>query len=61
MIKVNLDLRKAAEESGVRQWQIADRLGITEQKLCVMLRKELPDDVKERILTIIKELKEGEV
>ena len=51
----NLQIRQALKESNIKHWQLAEMLGIGESTLCVKLRKELPTEEKERILTIIKE------
>jgi len=56
----NVDIREAATSSQVRLWQIADVLGIADSNLSRKLRKELPQDEKDRIFSIIKQLaKEG--
>lgn len=40
-----IELRKILRDTGVRQWQIAERMGIREDKLSKMLRHELsPED-----------------
>lgn len=52
----NSDIREAAAGAGVRLWQIADKLGITDFTLSRKLRKELPPEEKARIFSIIKEL-----
>ena len=56
----NQDIRKAIGGAGLKQWQVADALGIDDSNFSRMLRKELPDDVKEKILNAIKELEDGE-
>ncbi len=52
----NQDIRMAAANAGIRLWQIADALGITDGNLSRKLRKELPDDEKKRIFSIIQDL-----
>lgn len=52
----NQDIRQAATGAGVKLWQIADVLGITDSTLSRKLRKELPQEEKNRIFSIIKEL-----
>lgn len=52
----NFDIRKAAVSSKVKLWQIADELGIADSNLSRKLRKELPEEEKERIFSIIKQL-----
>lgn len=54
----NLDIRLAATGAGVRLWQIAEALGITDSSFSRKLRKELSDSQKQEILGIIERLKE---
>ena len=57
----NQDIRDAAKKSGIKLWQIADKLGIWDATLSRKLRKELPQEEKEKIIGIIAELaKEAE-
>ena len=59
-MQVNEDIRAAAKASGVRLWQVAERLGIRDNNLSRKLRHELPDSEKIQVLQIIAELA-GEV
>lgn len=52
----NLDIRKVAEQSNVKLWQIADYLGKTDGNFSRMLRKELKEAEKQKIFSIIEEL-----
>lgn len=52
----NQDIKRAAGGAGVRLWQVADALRITDSALSRKLRKKLPDDEREEILSIIKQL-----
>ncbi|MBQ7542573.1 MAG: hypothetical protein IJT44_09820 [Clostridia bacterium] len=52
----NKDIREAAKTAGVKLWQIADRLGITDGNFSRKLRKELAEADKQKILAIIDEL-----
>ena len=54
----NTDIRKYAKTHGVRLWQIADELGISEITMSRKLRYELSEDEKQKILEIINELAE---
>ena len=54
----NQDIKNAAAGAGVKLWQIADVLGITDSTFSRKLRKELPDVEKERIHVIIEFLSE---
>lgn len=52
----NVDIRQAAEQAGVKLWQIADALGIADFAFSRKLRHELPSEEKDRIFAIISEL-----
>lgn len=56
----NQDIKRTAAGAGVKLWQIADKLGIADCSLSRKLRKELPQEEKARIFSIIRELS-GEV
>lgn len=53
----NLDIRKEASNAGVKLWQIAEKLGINDGNFSRKLRKELNNEEKARIRTIIAEIK----
>jgi hypothetical protein len=52
-IMTNLEIRTALKEKRMFNYELAELLGITEFTLSRKLRKELPDDEKQRILEII--------
>jgi len=52
----NQDIRRAAQNAGVKLWQIADELGIMDTSFSRMLRKELSDEKKAEIFGIIEKL-----
>ena len=54
----NIDVRKAIENAGLKYWQIADRLGVYDGNFSRMLRRELPQEKKQRIIQIIQDLKQ---
>ena len=56
----NQDIRKAISGAGLKYWQVAHAIGVNDGNFSRMLRKELPDNVKEKILNAIKELEDGE-
>lgn len=53
----NRDIRTAALKAGVKNWQIADKLGIHEGTFSRKLRYELNSEEKSKIINIIEELK----
>lgn len=52
----NGDIREAAKKAGVFLWQIAERVGVNDGNFSRKLRRELPTEEREKILTIINEL-----
>ena len=52
----NKEIRRKIGAYGLKQWQVADALGMSEATFYRKLRKELPNDEKEKILAIIEEL-----
>lgn len=52
----NQDIRRMAAGAGVKLWQIADALGIADCSLSRKLRKELPQEEKEKIFSVIQRL-----
>lgn len=49
----NIDVRVEATKRGVKLWQIAERLGISDANFSRKLRRELPADEQSKILEII--------
>lgn len=59
-MKQNSTVREAIKNANLKHWEIADRLGISENTLVRWLRVPLPIDKHERIMKAIQELsKEG--
>ena len=56
----NQDIRNAIGGNGLKHWQVAEALGVSESLLSRKLRSELPDDEKNKILEIVKQLAKGE-
>ena len=52
----NQDIRAAIEAAKIRYWQVAAMYGCTDGNFSRKLRKELPDEEKEKIFSIIREL-----
>lgn len=51
----NLEIRRAMFNSGIKQFQLAKLLGISEAGVYRLLREELPAEKKEMILRAIKD------
>ena len=54
--ETNRDIKRAAKNSGVFHWEIAEKLGIQDSAFSRKLRRELPDQEKQEILKIIETL-----
>lgn len=52
----NNEIRQAAKAAGVKLWQVADAVGLNDGNFSRKLRHELPDEEKQKILTIIQQL-----
>ena len=52
----NADIRAKLAITGVKQFEVADRLNINETSLSRKLRRELQDSEKQRIFAIIDEI-----
>ena len=53
----NFNIRVEAARNGVKLWQVAEKLGMTDSSLSRKLRRELPDAEQQHILTIIEEIR----
>lgn len=58
MNNLNSDIRIIAFQNGIKMYEIADKLKIHYVTLNNKLRKDLSTEEKEKILNIIKELRE---
>lgn len=54
----NRDIRDAAKSAGVKFWQIANKLNVSEATITRLMRTELTAEKKAEILKIIAQLKE---
>lgn len=52
--KENPRVREALKQRGIFQWQLSKRLGISEVTLVRWLRDPLPEEVEEKIMSIIQ-------
>ena len=56
----NIEIRECAKKNGVKLWMVAEAMGIADSGLSKKLRRELPKDERERILSVINQLAAGE-
>lgn len=50
----NEKYREYIKKTGFKQWRIAEILGISEGTLCKMLREQLPENVLDGLINIVK-------
>lgn len=50
----NKKIRDTIKDRGLRQWQVADALGVSEATFVRRMRYELPPEEREHVLQIIK-------
>lgn len=53
-MKQNQEIRQTIKDAGLRHWQVADALGISESKLSKMFRYPLTDQQKQAVERAIK-------
>lgn len=56
----NNDVRNAIKEANVLYWRVAEEIGITDGSFSRMLRKELPEEKKEKIYQAIEKIRAEE-
>lgn len=52
----NTAIRTRAKEKGVRLWELAEIMGISEPTITRRLRRELPAEQQEKMLALIDEI-----
>lgn len=52
----NNEIKSLISLSGINQYEVASKIGITEFYLCRLFRQELSDKWKEKIVSAIKEI-----
>lgn len=55
----NADIREAARSKGVRLWEVAEGIGISDATFSRKLRRELSADERQRVMEVIKNLSEA--
>ena len=54
--QLNLDIREAIKMHDLRQYQVAEKIGVSEFTFSRWLRNELSDEIKQVIFAAIREL-----
>ncbi len=49
----NEKIRRYLDEKRMYHYELAEHLGISKDKFCLLLRKEMPDDIQQKILEVI--------
>ncbi|MFR8118528.1 hypothetical protein [Roseburia inulinivorans] len=49
----NKEIRNAMKQKGITQWKLGELLGVSENTVNRKLRKELPEEEKQKILEVI--------
>lgn len=52
----NEDIRREMAINGVKQWQVAQKMGLRESAFCAILRWELAETEKEKLRGLIREI-----
>ena len=61
MVECNMEIRETIRRSRIKQYEIANKIGVNKSTLNVWLHvKELPPERKEQILQAIEEIKAEE-
>lgn len=55
IMKNNKEIREALKAAGLKQWKLGELLGCSESTVYRKLRKELPEDEKQKILKMIND------
>lgn len=53
----NQEIRNAIRSAGVRQWQVAEAMGLREDTLSRKLRHELNEETKRKVLAAVEKAK----
>lgn len=53
----NVEIKIALKQRNMKQWELAELIGVTEWTFSKWMRKELPQEKKDEILGVIKNAK----
>ena len=56
VLKKNLEIRSIARKEGVALWQVAESYGLCDCSFSKLLRRELPEKKREKIISFIERL-----
>lgn len=55
-MQANREIRSSAKQAGVKLWEVAEAIGISDGMLSRKLRRELPEAEQRKILSIVADL-----
>lgn len=55
-MQANMEIRSSAKRAGVKLWEVAEAIGISDGMLSRKLRRELPEVEQRKILSIVADL-----
>ena len=55
-MQANMEIRMNAKKSGVKLWEVAEAIGITDGMFSRKMRRELPEAERRKILNIVADL-----
>lgn len=58
MEKANLDIKNAMLKANVKQWEVAEAYGLSESNFSRLLRRELIQEKKQKVINIINKIKQ---
>ena len=59
MLNTNKELRQKMKQAGLKQWQLAELLGIREDAFSKLMRYELTEEYRQKCFAAIDELRKG--
>ena len=57
MVEKNTEIRQSFKDAGIKHWQVADEMHISEATMVRKLRRELSEEEKTRVLQVVEQLK----
>lgn len=55
-MQANMEIRVSAKAAGVKLWEVAEAIGITDGMFSRKMRRELPEAERRKILNIVSDL-----
>lgn len=55
-MQANMEIRSSAKKAGVRLWEVAEAIGITDGMFSRKLRRELPEAERRKILSVVADI-----